>query len=123
MVACFALRQNIKVIRLDVMARGFDVVSSGRDIHDHFSEGLEVFGFLSWSRRLVLPGNVKTITIPAICSVNNSGLLWTINAVRVRKKYLIYASSALKNDLKVNKRVEFVHTRFQAFSDLVALQT
>ena len=66
--------------------------------------------------------NVKTITIPAIFSVNNSGLLWTINTVLVRKVGF-YASSALKNDLQVNTRVEFVHTRFQPFSSLVALQT
>ena len=54
--------------------------------------------------------DVKTITIPAICSVNNSGLLWTINTVLVRKERF-YTSSALKNNLKVNTRVEFVHTR------------
>ena len=30
---------------------------------------------------------------------------------------------ALKNDLWVNTKVEFVHTWSQAFSDLVALQT
>ena len=66
--------------------------------------------------------DVKTITIPTICSVNNSGLLSTINTVLVRKERL-YTSSALKQNLKVNTRVEFVHTRFQAFSDLVALQT
>ena len=41
--------------------------------------------------------------------------------VLVRKERF-YASSALKNNLKVNARVEFVHTRFQAFYDLVALQ-
>ena len=66
--------------------------------------------------------DVKNITIPAICSVNNSGLLLTINTVVVRKKRF-YASSAPKNYLKVNTRVEFVHTRFQAFGYLVALQT
>ena len=42
--------------------------------------------------------------------------------VLVRKERF-YASIALKNDLLVNASVEFVHTRFQAFSDLVALQT
>ena len=66
--------------------------------------------------------NVKNITIPAIGSVNNPGLLWTINTVLVRKERF-YPSIALKNDLQVNTSVEFVHTRFQAFSDLVALQT
>ena len=30
---------------------------------------------------------------------------------------------ALKNNLKINTGVEFVHTRFKAFRDLVALQT
>ena len=45
-----------------------------------------------------------------------------INTVLVRKERF-YASSALKNNLKVNTRVEFVHTIFQAFSDLVTLQT
>ena len=42
--------------------------------------------------------------------------------VRVRKERF-YASSALKNDLQVNTRAEFAHTGFQAFNDLVALQT
>ena len=32
--------------------------------------------------------DVKTITIPAICSVNNSGLFSTINTVIVRKERL-----------------------------------
>ena len=40
----------------------------------------------------------------------------SINTVLVRKERF-YASSALKNDVKVNTRVEFVHTRFQAFSE------
>ena len=74
-----------------------------------FSEGLKMFGF-----SIVKPPfsftDIKTITIPAICSVDNSGLLWTINTVLVRKERF-YASSALKNDLKVNTRVEIVHTR------------
>ena len=52
---------------------------------------------------------VKTITIPEICSVNNSGLLRAINAVLVRKERF-YASNTLKNDLQVNTRVEFIHT-------------
>ena len=55
--------------------------------------------------------DVKTIAIPAICSVNNSGLLRTINTVLVRKERF-YTSSALKNNLKVNTGVEFVHTRY-----------
>ena len=42
--------------------------------------------------------NAKTITIPVICSVDNSGLLRTINAVLIRKERF-YASSVLKNDL------------------------
>ena len=33
--------------------------------------------------------DVKTITIPAVCSVNNSGLLWTINTVLVKKKKIL----------------------------------
>ena len=65
----------------------------------------KVFGFL-----ITQPSfsffNVKTITILAICSVNNSGFLLTINAVLVRKE-IFYASSVLRNDLKVSKRVEF----------------
>ena len=46
--------------------------------------------------------NVKTITIAAICFVNNSGLLWTINAVFVRKERF-YASSTLKMIYKLTK--------------------
>ena len=42
--------------------------------------------------------NTETITIPEICSVNNSGLLCTINAVLARKERF-YASSILKSDL------------------------
>ena len=53
--------------------------------------------------------NVKNITILEICSVNNPGLLRTINAVLVRKERF-YASNVLKNNLKVNTRVEIVHT-------------
>ena len=53
--------------------------------------------------------NAKTITIPAICSVNSFVLLWTINAAPVRKERF-FASSALKNDLQVSKRVDFVQT-------------
>ena len=45
--------------------------------------------------------DVKTMTIPAICSVNYSGLLGTINTVLVTKERF-YASSALKNNLKAN---------------------
>ena len=65
--------------------------------------------------------DVKIITISAICYVNNSGLLRTINSILVTKE-IFYAASALKINLKVNTRVQFVHTRFQAFSDLVALK-
>ena len=99
------------------MFSGLDVASIGWSIVI-FSEGLKMFGFSIMKPSFSFT-NVKTITIPAICSVNNSGLLWT---VLVRKERF-YASSALKNDVQVNTRVEFVHTRFEAFSDLVALQT
>ena len=40
--------------------------------------------------------DVKTITIPAICSVNNSGLLRTINTVPLRKERF-YASSEIQS--------------------------
>ena len=59
---------------------------------------------------------------PLLSYVNYSGLLRTINAALVKKETAC-AWSVLKNDLKVNRRVEFVHTWFQAFSDLVAFQT
>ena len=52
--------------------------------------------------------DVKTITIPAICSVNYSGLLSTINTVLIRKERF-YASSALKNDLKVISQFCIAH--------------
>ena len=45
MVVCFALRQNIKVIPLDVMFSAFDEVSNGSSGIVIFSEGLKVFGF------------------------------------------------------------------------------
>ena len=104
MIVCFALRYDIKMIPLDVMSSGLDVVSNGWGIII-FSEGPKMFRF-----SIVKPSfsftDVKAITIPAICSVNNSGLLWTINTVLVRKGRF-YASN-----------VEFAHTmRFQAFSD------
>ena len=44
MVVGVALRQNIKLIPLDVMSTGFDVVSNGWGIVI-FSEGLKVSGF------------------------------------------------------------------------------
>ena len=112
-VVCFALRQNIKeaYFMLSLVLTW-----------SAFSEGVKVFGFPIMKPSFSFT-NVKTITILAICSaVNNSGLLRTINAVLVRKKRF-YASIALKSDLQVNTSVEFVHTRFQEFSDLVALQT
>ena len=103
--------QNDPISGLDMVSNGWSSVI--------FSEGLKMFGF-----SIMKPSfsfiNVKTITIPAICSVNDSGLLWTINTVLVRNERF-YASIALKNDLQVNTSVEFLHTRFQAFSDLVAL--
>ena len=90
MVVCFALHQNI-----DVMPSGFDVVSN--------DGGIVIFK-CSVFLPLIKPSfshasfaNVKTIIIPAICSVNNSGLLWTINAVLVRRERF-NASNALKND-------------------------
>ena len=44
MVVCFALRQNIKVITLDVRTSGFDEVSNRWGIVN-FREGLKVFDF------------------------------------------------------------------------------
>ena len=72
MVVCFARRQNVKFIPLDVMSSGFDVVSNGWGIVI-FSEGLKVFGFPIMKPSFSFT-NVKTISIPEICSVNNSGL-------------------------------------------------
>ena len=60
---------------LDVMSSGLDVVSNGWSVVI-FSEGPKMFRF-----PIVKPSSsftdIKTITIPAICSENNSGLLWT----------------------------------------------
>ena len=86
MVDCFALRWNIKVIPLsDVLSSGFGMASNGWGIII-FSEGLKVFGFSIMKPSFSFT-NLKTITSRAICSVNNSGLLWTINAVLVRKGF------------------------------------
>ena len=66
--------------------------------------------------------DIKTITIPAICSVNNSGLLWTINTVLVWKERL-YASSALKNDLKVKvARLDFLGVTLLKFENYLRRQ-
>ena len=73
------------------MSSGFDMVSNGWGIVI-FSEGVEVFGFPIMKPSFSFT-NVKTITILAICSENNSGLLWTINA-----KERFFASSVLKTD-------------------------
>ena len=54
--------------------------------------------------------------------MNDSRLLRTIQAVLVRKER-VDPVSVLKNYLKVDKRVELIYTGFQAFRDLVALQT
>ena len=82
MIVCFALRWNIKMIPLVVMFSGLDVVSNGWSIVI-FGKGLKVFGF-----SIVKPSfsftdgkTITILTIPAICSVNNSGLLWSINTV------------------------------------------
>ena len=60
------------------MSSGFDMVSNGWSIVI-FSEGVEVFGYPIMKPSFSFT-NVKTITIPAISSENNSELLWTINA-------------------------------------------
>ena len=66
--------------------------------------------------------DVKTITIPATCSVNNSGLLWTINTVLVWKERF-YASSALKNDLKVKvARLDFLGVTLLKFENYLRRQ-
>ena len=90
MVVYFALCKNIKVIPLDVVSSGFDVVSNDRAIII-FSEGLRVFGFPTMKLSFSFT-NVKTFTVPAICSVNNFGLLRPINAV-LGSKERFYASS------------------------------
>ena len=64
------------MIPFDVMDSGFDLASNGWGIII-FSEGLNVFGFPIMKPSFSFT-HVKTITIPAICSVNNSGMLWTI---------------------------------------------
>ena len=46
--------------------------------------------------------DVKSIIILAVCSVNNYGLLLTINAALVRKDKF-YAASGLKNDSCIYK--------------------
>ena len=93
MVVGFVLRHDFKVIPLDVMSSGFDVVvSNGWLSIVIFSEALKcLIGFLTMKPSFSFT-NVKTITIPAICSVNNSGLLWAINVVLLRKKRFGYAS-------------------------------
>ena len=66
--------------------------------------------------------NVEIIAIPATGFLNDLRFLRTIQAVLVWKERFD-AAIVLKNYLEVDKRVEIVYTRFQAFRDLVALQT
>ena len=66
--------------------------------------------------------NVEIIAIPATGFLNDLRFLRTIQAVLVWKERFD-AAIVLKNYLEVDRRVEIVYTRFQAFRDLVVLQT
>ena len=65
--------------------------------------------------------DIKIIAVLATGFVNDSRLLRTIQVVLERKERFDPAS-VLKNYLKVDKRVEYIYIRFQAFRDLVAMQ-
>ena len=108
------------MIPLDAVFGGFDMVCNGRRVVI-FNEGLEVFGFSTMKSSFCFT-DVEIIAIPATGFVNYFRFLRTIQAFLVWKERFD-AAIILKNYLEVDKRVEILNTSFQAFRDLVALQT
>ena len=66
MVISFARRQNVKMIPLDVVSGGFDMVCNGRRVVI-FNEGLEVFS-CSIMKSSFCFTDVEIIAIPATSS-------------------------------------------------------
>ena len=83
-----------------------------------FGEGLEMFRFSVMKSTFCL-AYIEFIAIPVTSFVDNSRHLRAVQAILVRKVGFD-AASVLKNNLEVDTRVEFVYTRFQTFSDLIA---